>query len=290
MRNAEYNTRIIARKRIKSVVLYTLLIVVAIIMLYPMVWLFGASFKNNAEIHSSIWFMPKSFSLQPYIDGWKTGSQYTMGHYFANTFKIVIPRVIFTVISVTLTAYGFARFEFPLKKQLFAILIGTLLLPNIILRIPSYLMWNSFHLLDTYVPLTLPALFATDALFVFMLIQFFRGVPKELDEAARIDGCGRFMTLIRILVPVIKPAITSIALFSFMWTMNDFMGPLIFISSVEKYPVTIALRMSMDATGAGYDENRIIAMSIVSLIPSIVVFMCAQSQFIDGITTGSVKG
>lgn len=104
MRNTEYNARTLARKRIKSVVLYVLLIFVAIVMLYPMVWLFGASFKNNAEIHSSIWFMPKSFSLQPYIDGWKTGSQYTMGHYFVNTFKIVIPRVIFTVISVTLTA------------------------------------------------------------------------------------------------------------------------------------------------------------------------------------------
>lgn len=290
MRSTEYNTRTLTRKRIKNVILYSLLIIVAIIMLYPMLWLFGASFKNNAEIHSSIWFMPKSFSMQPYIDGWKTGTQYTMGHYFANTFKIVIPRVIFTVISVTLTAYGFARFDFPFRKQCFALLIGTLLLPNIILRIPSYLMWNWFGLLDTYAPLTLPSLFATDALFVFMLIQFFRGVPKELDEAAKIDGCGRFMTLIRILVPVIKPAITSIALFTFMWTMNDFMGPLIFISSVEKYPVTIALRMSMDATGAGYDENRIIAMSIVSLIPSITVFMCAQSQFIDGITTGSVKG
>lgn len=290
MHNTEFNTRTKTRKRIKYVVLYSLLIIVAIIMLYPMLWLFGASFKNNAEIHSSIWFMPKSFSIQPYIDGWRTGTQYTMGHYFANTFKIVIPRVIFTSISVTLTAYGFARFDFPFRKQCFALLIGTLLLPKVILRIPSYLMWNWFGLLDTYAPLTLPSLFATDALFVFMLIQFFRGIPKELDEAARIDGCGRFMTLIRILIPVIKPAITSIALFTFMWTMNDFIGPLIFISSVEKYPITIALRMSMDATGSGYDENRIIAMSIVSLIPSITVFMCAQSQFIDGITTGSVKG
>lgn len=278
------------RRRIKTTLLYAMLIAVAIVMLYPMVWLFGASFKSNAEIHSSIWFMPKSFDPQPYIDGWKTGTPYTMGHYFINTFKIVIPRVVFTSVSVTLTAYGFARFQFPFKKQLFALLIGTLLLPNIILRIPSYLMWNAFGLLDTYAPLTLPSLFATDALFVFMLIQFFRGIPMELDEAAKIDGCSRFMTLIRILVPVIKPAITSIALFTFMWTMNDFMGPLIFISSVEKYPVTIALRMSMDSTGAGYDENRIIAMSIVSLIPSITVFMCAQSQFIDGITTGSVKG
>jgi oligogalacturonide transport system permease protein len=285
------NESAIRRSRARNFWMYVALIAVAVVMLYPMVWLFGASFKSNSEIHSSIWFMPKTFSLQPYINGWITGTQYTMGHYFINTFKIVIPRVLFTVLSVTCVSYGFARFNFPFKKNLFALLIGTLLLPQVILRIPSYLMWKAFHLLDTFAPLTLPYLFATDAFFVFMLIQFFRGIPMELDEAAKIDGCGRFGTLIRILVPCIKPAIVSIALFAFMWSMNDFMGPLIFISSVDKYPVTIALRMSMDATGsAGYEENQIIAMSIVSLIPSIAVFMCAQNQFIDGITTGSVKG
>ncbi|HEX3038646.1 MAG TPA: carbohydrate ABC transporter permease [Oscillospiraceae bacterium] len=285
------NESAIHRARIKRLCMYAILLAVAIVMLYPIVWLFGASFKSNAEIHSSIGFIPSSFSMQPYINGWNTGTEYTMGHYFINTFEIVIPRVLFTIVSVTLVAYGFARFKFPFKKQFFALLIGTLLLPQVILRIPSYLMWREFHLLDTFAPLTLPHLFATDAFFVFMLIQFFRGIPKDLDEAAKIDGCSRFSTLIRILVPCIKPAIISIGLFSFMWAMNDFMGPLIFISSVEKYPVTIALRMSMDATGsAGYEENQIIAMSIVSLIPSIVVFMCAQKQFVDGITTGSVKG
>ncbi len=285
------NQKTLHRNHIKRFWMYAVLIAVAIVMLYPMVWLFGASFKSNAEIHSSIGFIPSSFSMQPYVNGWTTGTEYNMGHYFINTFEIVIPRVIFTIISVTIVSYGFARFEFPFKKQFFALLIGTLLLPQVILRIPSYLMWRSFQLLDTFAPLTLPHLFAVDAFFVFMLIQFFRGIPKELDEAAKIDGCGRFSTLILILVPCIKPAIVSIGLFAFMWSMNDFMGPLIFISSVEKYPVTIALRMSMDATGsAGYEENQIIAMSIVSLIPSIAVFMCAQKQFVDGITTGSVKG
>jgi len=285
------NENAIHRARIKRFWMYTILVVVAIIMLYPILWLFGASFKSNAEIHSSIGFIPSTFSMQPYINGWTTGTEYTMGHYFLNTFAIVIPRMLFTVISSTVVSYGFARFKFPFKKQFFALLIGTLLLPQVILRIPSYLMWREFHLLDTFAPLTLPHLFATDAFFVFMLIQFFRGIPKDLDEAAKIDGCGRFGTLIRILVPCIKPAIISIGLFSFMWAMNDFMGPLIFISSVEKYPVTIALRMSMDATGsAGYEENQIIAMSVVSLIPSIIVFICAQKHFVDGITTGSVKG
>lgn len=279
-----------ARKRIGRILLYFVMILVSIVMLYPMIWLFGASFKSNADIHSSIWFMPSSFNWQPYINGWRTGSEYTMTHYFKNTFLMVIPTVVFTIVSSVLTAYGFARFEFPGKKLCFSLLIATMLLPSIVLRIPQYVMWSQFKVLDTYVPLVLPHLFASDGVFIFLLIQFFRNIPKELDEAARIDGCGRFKTLINILVPVIKPGVVSIGLFSFMWSMNDFLGPLIYVSSVEKYPVTIALRMSMDATGAGYDENQIIAMSIISLIPSIVVFALGQKQFVEGLTTGSVKG
>ncbi len=274
----------------KNILMYIVLVAIAIVMLYPILWLVGASFKSNAEIHSSVWFMPSSFNFDAYISGWRTGSQYTMGHYYLNTFKIVIPRVVFTVISTTVVAYGFARFNFPGQKIMFALLIGTMLLPNVITRIPSYLMWGAFGQLDSYVPLTLPYLFASEGFFVFMLLQFFRSIPKELDEAAKIDGCGRFGTLVRILAPCVKPAIISIALFSFMWSMNDFMGPLIYISSVVKYPVTLALRMSMDATGAGYEENKVIAMSVLALIPSISVFMLAQNQFIEGITAGGIKG
>ncbi|MVB10525.1 L-arabinose transport system permease protein AraQ [Caprobacter fermentans] len=280
----------LVKKQVRKVILYVILIAVSIVMLYPMLWLFGASFKSNADIHSSIWFMPKSFSAEPYRHGWVTGSEYTMGHYFLNTFKMVIPTVIFTIVSSVLTAYGFARFEFPGKKVLFSLLIATMLLPVIILRIPQYVMWGWFRVLDTYTPLVLPHLFASDGVFVFLLIQFFRSIPKDLDEAAKIDGCSRINTLIRILVPVIKPGIVSIGLFSFMWSMNDFIGPLIYISSVKKYPVTIALRMSMDATGNGYDENQIIAMSVISLIPSIIVFALGQKQFVEGLTTGSLKG
>jgi len=278
------------KKNMKLGMLYVMLIGVAFIMLYPIIWLIGASFKSNADIFTSIGFIPKSFDFGPYIQGWKTGTEYTMGHYFMNTFAIVIPKVIFAVVSVTITAYGFARFDFPFKKFFFSILIGSLLLPNIILRIPSYMLWRTFHLLDTYVPLVLPSLFAVDVFFVFMLIQFFRSIPKDLDESAKIDGCSTFKILIYILVPVLKPAIISCALFIFMWTMNDFMGPLIFISSVEKYPLTIALKMSMDATGGAFDWNKVIAMSLVGLVPSIVVFFAAQKYFIEGISSSGIKG
>ena len=278
------------RKRVIRAVLYALLIAVSVVMLYPMLWLVGASFKTNAEIHTSVGFIPPRITWTPYVNGWRTGSEYTMGHYFINTFLMVIPTVAFTIVSSVVTAYGFARFNFPGKKALFSMLIATMLLPSVILRIPQYAMWGSFKALDTYIPLVLPHLFASDGVFVFLLIQFFKSIPTELDEAAKIDGCTRLRTLTNILVPVVKPGIVSIGLFSFMWSMNDFLGPLIYISSVEKYPVTIALRMSMDVTGSGYDENQIIAMSIITLIPSIVVFAFGQKQFVEGLTTGSLKG
>lgn len=270
---------------------YLILIVVGTAMLYPLIWLLGASFKTNADIFTSIGFIPKDFKFDfsGYVNGWKTSTEYTFTTYFINTFKIVIPKVVLTIISAVLTAYGFARFKFPGKKALFVILISTLLLPNVVLRVPQFLMYKNFGWLDTYLPLFVPAAFATDTFFVFMLIQFIRGLPKEIEEAACVDGCNSLQTLIYIMVPMLKPAIVSIALFQFMWTMNDFMGPLIYLSSVEKYPVALALKMSMDVSSS-VNWNQILAMSIIGLTPSLIVFFTAQRHFVDGISAGGVKG
>jgi len=289
MANKDYKKRLI-RRRINLAIRYTILTFVAFIMLYPILWLIGASFKSNSEIFSSIGFIPSKLDFTPYVKGWETGTQYTFATYFLNTFKIVIPKVIVTVISVVITAYGFARFNFPGKKIFFAILIATLFLPQIVTRIPMYLFWNKLGMLDKFTPLVVPSAFAVDAFFVFMLIQFMRGIPRELDEAATIDGCGPFRILIDIIIPILKPAIISVALFQFMWSMNDFMGPLIYISSVEKYPVSIALKMAMDTTSGTFDWNQIIAMSIIALIPSIALFLSAQKYFVEGISTSGIKG
>ncbi|WP_205684313.1 carbohydrate ABC transporter permease [Clostridium formicaceticum] len=277
------------KEQMGKVLRYTVLCIVGLFMLYPLIWLVGASFKTNAEIFTSIGFLPSEFDFSGYARGWNTSTQYTFATYFANTFKIVIPKMILTVISTVLTAYGFARFKIPGKKYLFSILIATLLLPNVVLRIPQYLMFREFNWLNSYKPLVVPAAFAVDAFFVFMLIQFIRGLPKDLEEAAVIDGCNSFQVLIYVLIPMLKPAIISVALFQFMWTMNDFLGPLIYLSSVEKYPVSIALKMSMDAS-ALVQWNQIIAMSVIALLPSLIVFFLAQKHFVDGISTSGLKG
>lgn len=269
---------------------YLFLTLGALIMLYPILWLFGASFKSNMEIFGSIWFMPKSIDFPPYIEGWKTSSPNTFTTYFINSFMIVIPKVVLTLVSCTLAAYGFARFNFPAKKILFPIMIGTLFLPTIVTRIPLYIFWRNMGLLDTYIPLIANSAFACDTFFVYMLVQFFRSVPKELDDAARIDGCNTFTTLLRVHVPILKPSLISAALFQFIWTFTDFQGPLIYISSVNKYPVSIALRMAMDPTAGDFNWNRTIAVSVIGLIPSIVVYFSAQKHFIGGSTAGGIKG
>ena len=287
--DSSLNRKRILKDKIGLATRYTILIAVGLLMLYPLIWLLGASFKTNGEIFTTIGFIPKSFDFSGYVNGWKTSTEYTFATYFMNTFKIVIPKVILTIISATLTAYGFARFRFPGKKIMFAILISTLLLPGVVLRIPQFLMYKNFGWLDSFLPLFMPAAFATDTFFVFMLIQFIRGLPKEIEEAACVDGCGSLQTLIYVVVPMLKPALVSVALFQFMWTMNDFMGPLIYLSSVEEFPVSIALKMAMD-TSSNVNWNQILAMSIIGLAPSLIVFFSAQRHFVDGISAGGVKG
>jgi oligogalacturonide transport system permease protein len=188
-----------------------------------------------------------------------------------------------------LVAYAFARFEFWGKKLLFSIMVGTMMLPLIILRLPQYLMFKELGWLDSYVPLILPSAFATDTFFVFLLVQFLRGIPRDMEEAAQIDGCNALQMLWHIIVPLLKPAIISVVVFQFIWTMNDFMGPLIYLSTVEKYPVSLALKMSIGATEE-VEWASMIAISVVALVPSLLVFFMAQRHFIEGASSSGIKG
>ncbi|MBT9458457.1 MAG: carbohydrate ABC transporter permease [Burkholderiaceae bacterium] len=280
---------VLPRDRGNPLLRYIALGVVAVVMLYPLLWLIGASFKSNSEIFTEVGFWPSQFDLTAYAKGWKTSTEYTFATYFLNSFLITVPRIIVTVISCVLVAYAFARFEFWGKKFLFSIMVGTMMLPLIILRLPQYLMFKELGWLDTYVPLILPSAFATDTFFVFMLVQFLRGIPRDMEEAAQIDGCNALQLLWHIIVPLLKPAIISVIVFQFIWTMNDFMGPLIYLSTVEKYPVSLALKMSIGATEE-VEWASVIAISVVALIPSVGVFFLAQRHFIEGATSSGVKG
>lgn len=284
-----YARQVLRKEKFSAAVRYGLLLLMGLVMLYPMIWLIGASFKTNAEVFTEIGFWPSRFDFGAYAKGWRTSTEYTFATYFINSFLIIIPKVIVTVISCVLVAYAFARFEFWGKKFLFSIMVGTMMLPLIILRLPQYLMFKEFGWIDTYLPLIVPSAFATDTFFVFMLVQFLRGIPRDMEEAAQIDGCNSLQLLWYILVPILKPALISVVVFQFIWSMNDFMGPLIYLSSVENYPVSLALKMSIGATEE-VEWASVIAISVVALIPSLVVFFLAQRYFIEGAASSGIKG
>ena len=281
--------RTLRRGKVSQTIRYIILLVVGLMMLYPLAWMFSASFKPNHEIFTTLNLWPVHATWDGFINGWKTGTEYDFGHYMINTFKYVIPKVILTIISSTIVAYGVARVEIPWKKFWFATLIATMLLPSTVLLIPQYLMFREMGMLNSYLPLYLPTAFATQGFFVFMLIQFLRGVPRDMEEAAQIDGCNAWQVLWYVVVPILKPALISVALFQFMWSMNDFIGPLIYVYSVDKYPIALALKMSIDVT-EGAPWNEILAMASISILPSIIVFFLAQRYFVQGVSSSGIKG
>ncbi len=280
------------KHNLNTLLRYFVLILVGLIMIYPLLWMIGATFKSNADIFSGIGL----FTSNPTLEGYQAamtnyGGDINILRAMINTFSYVIPKVVFTVISVTLTAYGFGRFEFKGRAFLFSVLMATLFLPQVVLNVPQYLLFSKLNWVGSswYLPIIVPTLCAIDTTFVFQMTQFLRGVPRDLDEAAKIDGCTALQTLVKVIVPMLMPSITSVALFQFMWSSNDFMGPLLYVNSPAKYPMALFVKMSMDAD-AGTSWNRILAMSLISMIPSLIVFFLAQDQFVEGISAGGVKG
>jgi oligogalacturonide transport system permease protein len=276
-------------KTAKQLMDYGVIFVIGVVLLYPIIWMFFSTFKSNDEIFGSISLLPKSFSMDYYTQGWKGNGKISYTRFFVNTFALVLPTTILTVISSALVAYGFARFRFPGKRILFALLIATLMLPNSVIIIPRYALYNKFHWINTYLPFYAPAVLACYPFFTYMLIQFLRGLPKELDESAYIDGCGTFRTFMQVLLPLMKPALFSAGLFQFLWTYNDYFNSLIFINSVKKFPISLALRMSLDAESV-VQWGKVMAMAFVAVVPVMLLFFAAQKYFVEGIATSGIKG
>ena len=270
---------------------YLFMIALGILLLFPLVIMFFSSFKANQEIFSSLKILPEKFLLDGYRDGWKGmgAGSVTFGKYLVNTIVLVIPMVIGTVSSSLIVAYGFSRFNFPGKRLLFAVMMSFSMLPAAVMIVPRYLVFARLGWVDSYNPFWVPSFFATSSFFIYMFIQFFRGIPFDLDEAAYIDGCGSFGILVRILIPLCVPAVISASIFQFIWGWNDFFNQNIYISSPLKYTVSLALKMAMDAS-TGINWTTVLAMSVISLIPSTLVFLTLQKYFVEGIATSGLKG
>ena len=277
------------KRRLKKAVSYVLLTMLGLLFLYPFCFLISASFKTNTELLTSYSLIPRQITLESYIKGWRGVGEYYFGTFILNSVKIVFPVVVLTVLSCSVVAYGFARFRFKGRNLLFGLMISTMMLPNAATIIPKYIMFRQFNWLDTYLPFWIPAAFACYPFFIFSVMQFIRGIPREIDESGFMDGCGTLRIFLRIIMPLCKPALFSVGIFQFIWTWNDYFNPLIFINSVRKYNVMQGLRLSMDSS-TSISWGPIMAMSFVAMLPCIVIFFLAQKYFVEGVATTGLKG
>lgn len=270
---------------------YFLLIAVSIFMIYPVLWWLGASLKSNDQM-SSPSILPTAPKWSNFTEGWYSISNYSFSHFYMNTFMLIAALIVTSVISSSFVAFGFARLDFPLKKVWFSMLLMTLMLPTQVTLIPQYSMFNSFGWINTYWPFIVPHALAGGvggSFFVFLLIQFLRGIPKELDESAKVDGCSWLRMYWSIFLPLIKPALVTVTIYCFLWNWDDFFGHLLYINSVDKYTVSLALRMLIDSQSA-VDWGQLLAMSLLSICPAVILFFMAQKYFVEGIATTGLKG
>ncbi len=272
---------------VRSVVRHTLMILASALMIYPLLWMLVSSFRPNDRIFQESGLFLTEFHLENYTFGWNALNQ-PFGHYLINSAIVVLGCILGNVVSCSLAAYAFARLKFLGRNLLFAIMLLTIMLPQHVVIVPQYILFSNFEWINTFLPLIVPKLLATDAFFVFLMVQFIRGLPRELDEAARIDGCGHWSIFFRIIMPLMTPAIATTTIFTFIWTWNDFFASLIFLTSPDKYTVPLALRAFLDASGTS-NWGAMFAMSIVSLIPVFLAFLFGQRFLIRGIATTGIK-
>lgn len=258
-------------------------------MLYPLIWMLSASFKEDTEIFQGLSLLPKKPVLVNYIMGWKGVTGISFGRYFLNSFFIAFTCIVANILSCSLAAYAFAKLEFKFNKVLFAIMMVTLMLPHHVRLIPQYIIFSKLEWVNTYYPLIVPRFFAVEGFFIFLLVQFMRTIPNELLEAPRIDGCGSFRIYASFIMPLTLPALVSVAIFTFIWTWNDFLSQMIYLSAPQTLTVSIALRMFIDSTGTS-SWGALFAMSCLSLVPLLVIFIGFQRYLVEGITAGGIKG
>ena len=260
-----------------------------ILMLYPVIWLIMASFKDGAAIFSDPSLFPKVWTIDNYLNGWGSIGIVSFSTFFKNSFIICILCMAFNAVFCSFTAYAFSRLSFPGRNIWFALMMVTLMLPSHVTTIPRYIMFLKFQWMDTFLPLIAPKLFATDAFFVFLLVQFIRSLPRDLDESARIDGCGKFGIYLKIILPLSVPAVITTVLFTFLWTWDDFFNQLLYLSSPHNLTVPMGLRLFLDSSGIS-SWGPMFAMSVLSLLPSFVLFFSLQKYFVQGIATTGMKG
>lgn len=259
-------------------------------MIYPLLWMVMSSFKETNTIFTTAGsLIPEKFTLENYVNGWKGFANVSFAVFFKNSLFIAIVATIGTVISSAVVAYGFARFRFKGRGFLFTIMLISMMLPAQILMIPQYLWYQKLGWVGTYLPLIVPYFFAIQGFFVYLFSNFISGIPTELDEAAKIDGCSYMGIFVRIMVPLMKPCLVTGCIFSFMWRWDDFLSALLYVNKSSKYPVSLALKLFCDP-GSSSDYGAMFAMATLSILPMVIIFIFGQKYLVEGISTSGLKG
>ncbi|WP_134684093.1 carbohydrate ABC transporter permease [Brevibacillus migulae] len=260
----------------------------AIVMLYPVIWLLISSFKESTSIFSTAHsLVPDPWIWSNYSEGWKGIAGQPFLTFIKNSLIIVVLSTAGAVISSALIAYGFARIPFAGKNFWFACMMLTMMLPHEVVMIPQYILFAKLGWINTFKPIVVPHWFGYP-FFIFLMVQFIRTIPVDLDEAAKIDGCGRFGIFFKVILPLITPALATSAIFSFYWRWEDLINPVLYLNSPDLYPVSLALKLFLDSESAS-NWGAMFAMSVVSLLPVIIIFFIFQKYIVEGISTTGLK-
>lgn len=280
-------------KRIASRTIYHFLVLgLGLIMIYPLVWMVMSSFKETNTIFttaSQLFPTAQNATTVNYANGWRGFGKATFGRFFLNSLFISVTATIGTVLSSSIVAYGFARMRFPFRGALFAAMLVTMMLPAQVLMIPQYLWYQKLNWVGSYMPLIVPYWFATQGFFVYLMVNFIGGIPRDLDEAAKIDGCSTYGIYLRIIMPLIVPALITSGIFSFIWRWDDFLSALLYVNSSAMYPASLALKLFCDPSSSS-DYGTMFAMSTLSILPVMLIFIFCQKYLVEGIATSGLKG
>lgn len=275
------------RGRIRSLLKHLALILTGGVMIYPLLWMLASSLRPNDIIFREPGILLETFETANYTGGWNALSS-PFSVYLLNSAIVVLGCIVGNLVSCSMAAYAFARLEFRFKKPAFALMLLTIMLPFHVVIVPQYIMFSQIGWVNTFWPLIVPKLLATDAFFVFLMVQFIRGIPRDMDEAARIDGAGHARIFGQIILPMMVPALATTTIFTFIWTWNDFFSALIYLTDPSMFTVPVALRAFVDATGES-SWGSLFAMSIVSLLPVFIAFLVGQKFLVKGIATTGIK-
>ena len=277
-------------EKIKTVVFHVLVTLGGLIMVYPLLWMIMSSFKpTDLVLPTAGQLFPTQWTLDNYARGWQGFMGYTFGTFFLNSLLISLTATFGTLISSSFVAFALQRLEFRGKKILFGLVLSTMMLPAQILMIPQFMWYRHLNWVGTYFPMILPYFFAIQGFFVYLIMNFIGGIPKDLDEAAKIDGCTYYGTFLRIILPLIVPAMVTSAIFSFIWRWDDYLSALLYVNRASMRPVALALQLFNDPS-SGSDIGSTLAMSTLSIVPATIIFLIFQKSLVEGIATTGIKG